>query len=115
MFTLRIQDFQSLKDVEIEVQGLTVVTGQNNSGKSACVRAAFGAFTNTPGTKYVRHGAEHTSVSMEFSDGQILKWEKGSGVNRYTLNGKVLNKVGRSAPEEISCLGVQPLSVGGVE
>ena len=42
---VHIQNYQSLKDVEFEVKGLTVITGQNNTGKSACARALCGVFS----------------------------------------------------------------------
>jgi DNA repair ATPase RecN len=114
MFTLRVKNFQSLEDCEVEVQGLTVVTGQNNSGKTALMRSAFGVFTNSKGTKFVRHGKEHCSVTLEFGDGHTVTWEKGEGVNRYIIDGRTLNKVGSGkVPEEVSSLGVQPLQISG--
>lgn len=112
-FKARVQNFQSIEDAEIVVDGFTVITGANNSGKTALVRAILGAFQNTKGYRYVRHGAKHCTVTLEFEDGSKLKWEKGKGVNRYVINGKTYDKVGSGVPAEMAELGVFPLSVGG--
>jgi hypothetical protein len=113
MFTIHVRDFQSIADAEIEVDGLTVVTGQNNTGKSAVFRSVYGTFTNPRGTSYVRHGKTHCAVRVTFADGRNVLWEKGEGVNRYTLDGKLLNLVGRGVPPEVAALGVQPLVLSG--
>ena len=115
MFNVRVRNFQSIRDAHVEVSGFTVVTGSNNAGKSALVRAIRGAFTNPRGHAYVRHGAEAARVDLSFSDGQTLTWEKGPRDNRYTLNGKILEKVGAGVPPEVSRLRVEPLEAAGRE
>jgi hypothetical protein len=114
-FSIRVRDFQSIEDATIEVAGLTVVTGQNNGGKTALIRSVFGAFTNARGTKFVRHGKDSTQVGLSFSDGRSLLWEKGEKVNRYELDGKKLNRVGQGVPPEIETLGVTAVEAAGVE
>jgi len=114
-FKVRVQDFQSIADAEIEVSGLTVITGGNNSGKTALNRAIYGAFTNTKGSSFVRHGKDNCAVTLTFGDGKSVTWEKGAKHNRYTLDGKVLNKVGQGAPAELSTLGVAPVLAAGRE
>lgn len=112
---IRVRDFQSIEDAEIEVSGLTVITGANNTGKSAMLRAVHGAFTNARGTKYVRHGKDQCRVDVTFGDGRSLSWEKGEKVNRYTVDGKVLDKVGSGVPIEVETLGVVPITAAGRE
>lgn len=117
----RVQNFQSIKDATVVLDGFTVVTGQNNSGKSAFVRAIKGVFTNAAPGPLVRHGEAHLTVTLRFDDGSTVKWEKGwekpgqkgGTVNRYTINGKVYDKVGSSPPEELyQLLQVGPVEVG---
>ena len=112
---IRVREFQSIEDAEIEVTGLTVITGQNNSGKSAMVRAMFGAFTNARGSKFVRQGKDHCTVDITFADGRSLTWEKGDKVNRYVVDGKTLDKVGQAVPPEVEALGVVPITAAGRE
>lgn len=117
---VRIQNFQSIEDATLVVDGLTVVTGPNNSGKTAVMRAVGGVFTNPPAAPLVRHGAAYLSVTLTFDDGTTVTWEKGweksgqkgSKVNRYYLNGKELQSVGRGCPPEVEALGVRPISAG---
>jgi len=110
---IKIKDFQSLKNVELNVEGLTILTGSNNTGKSAVVRAVSGVFNNTRGHSFVRYGEPFSSVSVRFSDTEEVTWEKGKGTNRYTINGKVFDKVGANPPDELKDLGVYSLKAGG--
>lgn len=112
---IRIRDFQSIEDAEIEVTGLTVITGANNTGKSAALRAVHGAFTNARGFRFVRHGKDFCTVDVTFSDGRSLTWVKGEKTNRYVVDGKTLDKVGQAVPLEVESLGVVPITASGRE
>lgn len=113
MIKARVRNFQSIEDATIEIDGLTVVTGTNNAGKSAFFRAIRGAFTNARGHEFVRRGKPHCTVDLTFEDGRTLTWEKGKGVNNYVVNGKEFPNVGHGVPEEAQVFGVEPVSVGG--
>lgn len=111
---VRVRDFQSVEDAEIVVDRFTVVTGPNNSGKTATMRAVQGVFSNTPGDSFVRHGKEKLSVEIDFGDGQVVRWEKGPKVKpTYTLNGKTIHP-GRAVPDEVAALGIQPIQAGSL-
>ena len=110
-----IENYQSIKNAEIEVKGLTVVTGPNNTGKSACARAIANVFSNTRGISHVRKGEKSSKVSITFDDGNNVIWEKGKGINKYTVNGFEINKVGSKVPDEVKKLGVVPVEVDGRE
>lgn len=113
--TVRVKQFQSIEDATIRIEGLTVITGTNNTGKSALFRAIRGAFTNARGTHFVRKGATHCSVELQFDDGNTVIWEKGAKANRYEVNGRPFSKVGHGPPDEVKALGVRSLSIGGIE
>ena len=114
---VRVQNFQSIEDATIVIDGLTVITGTNNSGKTAVMRAIRGVFTNAPAGSLVRHGCAHLTVTMTFDDGTTIKWEKGwdkpgrkgKTVNQYTINGKQIATVGRGVPPEVEALGVREI------
>lgn len=115
MFKVRVQNFQSIVDITLEVDGFTVLTGSNNVGKSAIFRALRGVFTNPP-PSFVRKGCKHSTVELWSGDAHV-KWEKGRGVNRYALSkaGAVQHfpKPGSSAPPEVcEAFGVRPVSLG---
>jgi len=109
---VRVQNFQSIEDAEVVIDGLTVITGPNNSGKSAFMRAIWGVFTNAPSGPLVRRGESHLTVDIEFGDGHSVRWEKGPKINQYTVDGKKLSNVGRGVPPEVAELGVQEIKGG---
>ncbi|MBQ73255.1 MAG: hypothetical protein CMJ67_10165 [Planctomycetaceae bacterium] len=115
---VRVRNFQSIEDASVTIDGLTVVTGANHSGKTAFMRAIRGVFTNAPPGPLVRHGCAHLSVALTFDDGTSVLWEKGwekpgrkgKTINRYTVNGKQIATVGRGVPPEVEELGVREIS-----
>ncbi len=111
---IRVRNFQSIEDAEIEVSGLTVVTGQNNSGKTALMRAVRGVFENSGGDAFVRHGTDALSVHLDFGDAEVT-WTKGPKVKpTYVVGGKTINP-GRAVPDEVTSLGVSPVQAGSGE
>ena len=114
MFKVRVKDFQSIKDAQVSVEGFTVITGPNNSGKSAFMRAVKGVFTNAAPGPLVRKGSPYLSVEIEFDNGDTVLWEKGTEkpfgkgktINRYEVNGVKIENVGRGVPPEVEALGV---------
>lgn len=121
MILVKVRDFQAIKSLDIEIDGLTAITGDNSAGKSSLTRAIRYVFFNPGGDcSFVRHGAHKCSVELIFSNGKRVKWEKGwekpgrkgAKINRYTVNGDVLDRVGNSVPQEVLALGVGPLPIG---
>lgn len=112
---VRVRNFQSIEDAEVVIDGLTVVTGTNNAGKSALFRAIRGAFTNARGSDFVRLGASHCTVDITFDDGKKLRWEKGDKVNDYVIDGKSFKKVGHGIPPEARIFDVVPIIVNDAE
>lgn len=113
--TIHVQNFQSIADATLVVDGFTSITGPNNTGKSAFVRAVQGLFCNAKGNSFVRRGAEYCTVKITFNDGVSVTWEKGNkGINRYRINeGEWLEKVSHGVPEEVEeVLNVRALQVG---
>jgi hypothetical protein len=115
---VRVKNFQSIKDAEVIIAGFVVITGPNNSGKTAFLRGIRGLFTNAPAGPLLRTGEAYLTVELEFDDGTLVVWEKGwekpgqkgATINRYTLNGVTLEGVGRGVPPEVEALGVRQVS-----
>ena len=112
---VRIRDFQSIGDLELDVSGFTCVTGPTNIGKSAIIRAISGALLGSPVVGDVRRGSRFCSVEMR-SDGWSLKWEKGErGVNRYWIpseSEQALDKVGQGQIPQVAALGFGSVKIG---
>ncbi len=113
--TVHVQNFQSIKDATVVVDGFTVITGTNNTGKSAFMRAVRAAFQNARGTSFIRHGADKCIVEIDFGDGRTLRWEKGRGKGdkpTYIIDGGKPIYPGQGVPEEVLALGIRPITVG---
>jgi len=116
MIKVKVQNFQSIKEATVEIDGFTVITGTNNSGKTALQRAIRGVFTTTPGSAFVRHGEEFCSVEVAFEDGTSVVWEKGEKIKpRYFINGHGPIHSGRGVPKELDAFGISPLKVSNRE
>lgn len=82
---LRIDGFQSLTGVDIELGRLTAVVGASNSGKSALRRALWALATNAPATGFLRTGSASMAVRITLDDGAGIEWSKGTKATTYTV------------------------------
>ena len=113
--TIRVRNYQSIEDATVVVDGFTVVTGQNNTGKSAFQRAVRAAFQNAKGSSFIRHGADKCIVNIDFGDGHTLQWEKGRTSKdkpKYIIDGGEPIFPGQGVPDEVLNLGIHPIEIG---
>jgi energy-coupling factor transporter ATP-binding protein EcfA2 len=113
-FSLRMLGYQALQDATVVVEGVTVVTGPTNRGKSSLVRALWGLLTNQKGTRVVRTGAAGARVEVTLG-GHTVVWEKGSRGTRYVIDGSPYEHAGVARPQGVEVLGILPLGVNGEE
>jgi len=88
MFTKMNLSFQCHQDLEIELAPITVLTGENDRGKSAVMRALRWLALNQWDDKadsFIPWGMGHAEVTLAGEAFQINR-TKGKGVNGYTLN-----------------------------
>lgn len=117
--SIRLKNFQAHKDLTLELGRFTTLTGGSNGGKSAVLRAFYGLVRNDAATDYIRHGQKHFEVTVTFSDGYIVTWRKGRGVNAYDLTRpdgsmQTFDKVGSKVPDEVAeVLRLGPVAVKG--
>jgi len=97
-----LENFMSHGRTEIDLaDGLTVLTGPNNCGKSAVV-AALQILANNGRTKHVlRHGAKFCRITVETDDGHTICWERKKTTVKYTINGEDIHRVGVSIPDSL--------------
>ncbi|ROR03343.1 AAA family ATPase [Desulfosoma caldarium] len=108
---LIIENFMTHKHTVLELHpNVTVLTGPNNTGKSAIVEALRCVAENPPSAQLIRHGASKAVVRVEMNDGSWVQWERTAGSVVYRVrfaNGTedFYAKVGRGAvPEDIRAL-----------
>lgn len=112
-----VENFQPIAKAELELDGLTVIVGPSDRGKSALLRAIEGALFNKSGDGFVRRGASQSTVTLTGLDIVLgyewqTRWEKGKGVNKFTISGQVYDKVGRDAPAPLQAMGFKDVQIG---
>ena len=115
---IRVRNFQAIKDTTIEAEGLTVITGSSNRGKSALIRAIDAMLFGKPGTHFIRRNEKWCGASLINQDTDI-RWRKAAPGARpehasaLQLNGTTNTKVGRDHAELTEPLGFRVLEAGG--
>jgi exonuclease SbcC len=112
-----------MSHVETEIElanGVTVLTGPNNIGKSAVVEAIRSLAENPASQGLIRHGASKAVVTVELDSGEIISWERthGSPLYRIKKDGReeVYAKIGNNVPEDVrKLLRISPVITGDGE
>ncbi len=107
---ISIENFQSIKKADFEIDGFTVIVGKNNIGKSAVIRAIDAALTNQSGNEFIRYGEKKTKVKI-LKDDLDIEWEKGSTAT-YKVNKEVFTKLNRAIPQPLIDAGFEKMDIG---
>lgn len=115
-FKLAIQNFQTIKDCDIEFEsGLNVVVGETNQGKSAIIRAIRAVVYNNSNNSQVNIDADKMKISVDYNDHKITlvrNLKKASPVT-YKIDGNTLTKLGRTQSSEVAeNLGMKEIELG---
>lgn len=99
---LRLSNFQRHSFANLSFsEGINVITGPSDSGKSSFIRALRLLFLNRPGgDSFLKTGEDKVSCSFEIRGAKIERL-KGGGENCYFLNGEKFTAFGSSVPEQI--------------
>ena len=85
-------------------QGLTVLVGPNNCGKSAVMSALQILAHNDNSTYVIRHGEKECSIIVETSEGDVIEWKRKRSSTSYIVNGKTFDRLKGKVPPEVSSL-----------
>jgi len=101
-----LKNFQVHKEKTFNLtEGLNVIYGDNNQGKSALQRAIFWNFTNKPLGEWMRprKGKEllESVCEVEFADGFTSKRIRGIE-NKYIINGQEFTELGSEIPQVLA-------------
>lgn len=112
---VKIKDYQAIKTAELEfVEGVNVIVGSTNNGKSSIIRAIQGAINNQGGSGFINYNADETEVTINDNENKLV-WTKSkkAGKSSYTINGEVLTKIGqKQLPEVADLLNMHEVEVG---
>jgi hypothetical protein len=105
---LTLTGFMAHGDTVLDLApGLNVLTGPNNTGKSAVVEALRCLSQNPPPRHVIRHGASEARVTVTLADGTVVAWVRRPKYALYELTRpgaaepEVFAKFGRTPPEAI--------------
>ncbi|GLI35625.1 AAA family ATPase [Desulforhabdus amnigena] len=111
---ITIENYMAHKSTTLDLaQGVTVITGPNNTGKSAIVEAIRSIAQNPPTKNSIRHGAKSALVRMELDTGETIEWVRTDKSALYNLTRtdptgnegtpqtETFAKFGRTPPEAI--------------
>jgi len=104
--SLTIKNFQSHKNSQLDFSdGINVITGSSNCGKTAIIRALNFVITNRPqGLAFKSSFAdkkETCKVSLVINNQEIIR-EKNTSINQYQVGGSLFDTIGNDVPSEIS-------------
>lgn len=114
---VKLINFQDHKETTVDfTEGVNLIVGSSDAGKSAILRAINFVFQNDlRGNSFIRVGTTECSVTIVFSDGIEITRVKSTDVNNYILKDEneelhVFSKVASAVPEQIQkYLGNPPL------
>jgi energy-coupling factor transporter ATP-binding protein EcfA2 len=109
------KNFQSWGNFDIEVSGLTVLTGPSDTGKSAIFRALRGIFYNDLSEAFIRYDSEGMELTADWEGHVITATRTPEESTKYVIDGKKFAKLGGKRPQELKDLGFNPIRIGDTE
>jgi energy-coupling factor transporter ATP-binding protein EcfA2 len=110
-------NFQSWQNFDLEIEGLTVITGVSNRGKSALFRALQGLLRNEIAANQVRAWWEPKQkaaleLTLKYGDHEIKARRPKDSSTTYRIDGKPFTSLARQIPEDLKKLGFSEIKVG---
>jgi len=101
--SISIRNFQAHKKLDIELdEGVNVIVGPSDAGKTAIIRALRWLVFNEPaGDAFRSSWGGRTSVTIKTEEGDVLRRVRTDKANYYTLNKEQFKSFGRGVPDEI--------------
>ncbi len=113
-----LKNFQSHKHTSLKFnQGLNIIVGASDSGKTSILRAIKWVLYNEPlGDFFIREGEKETSVSLIFNNGVRVERYRGASKNQYKLfDGEeemIFEGFGASVPLEVrQAIGIDKIEL----
>lgn len=105
---IQIKNYHSIEEAKMNIrQGITVIVGATNAGKSSIMRALLDLINNTCGDSDVKIGTDECSIAVK-NNGNTVKLIRNPNKpmkTTYIINGEEISKVGRNKVEEAECIG----------
>lgn len=94
---ITLDNFQSISSAELTFeQGINILVGQSNSGKSAILRAIKAVLLNPNGSaRYIKKGTNKATVTINYEN-NLIEWDREKKSSSYTVNSEPYGKTGNS-------------------
>lgn len=104
--SIHLINFQNHKESFFDLsEGVNVVVGQSDSGKTSIIRALNWVVNNKPsGDSYRRHNSKSTSVIITLESGVEIARVKSDKENYYRVGDVIYKAFGQDVPEEVKKL-----------
>ena len=112
---LTAKNFQPWEQFSLDIDGLTLIVGASNKGKSSIFRGLKGVIRNDLPPDFVRNGQAgplEMSLTVDGQDIKATRTRKGS--SKYTVNDKPYAALGGDIPEVMKDLKLGEVKVGDV-
>lgn len=107
------KNFQSWAEFDLEIEGLTILTGPSDVGKSALFRALKGALRNELPAEFVRNGQDAPmEVTVEVAGHKVTATRKRKGSTSYVIDGDDYAKLAKAVPEDLAKLNFGEVQIG---
>jgi len=107
------KNFQSWAAFDLDINGLTIVTGPSDVGKSALFRALKGILRNELPAEFVRNGQEdQMMVGVDVGDHKVTAVRKRKGSTTYVIDGTDFAKLAKAIPDELKNLKFNEVMIG---
>ena len=92
---VKLKNFQAFSDLDIEfVQGVNIIMGQSNSGKTSVLRAIKTLVENSSrASRYIKLGEKEAEVTLEYCGNEVT-WARTAKDIKYKINGEDFLKAG---------------------
>lgn len=109
------ENFQSWEKFDLTLDGLSVVVGPSNLGKSAIFRSLMGLVRNSLGEAQIRRGSDGIRIEAVIDGHRIIATRPKKGSVSYEFDGEPFEKLDGAVPEKVADLGMGELRIGKVK
>jgi hypothetical protein len=107
------KNFQSWPEFDLDIDGLTIVIGPSNEGKSNLIRALRGVLRNELDADYIRNPKDQPlELTVETAGHTIFATRSKKGSVKYNINGEPFAKLDGDIPEVIRNLKFGEVRIG---
>jgi DNA repair exonuclease SbcCD ATPase subunit len=110
---LRGKNFQSWAEFDLNIDGLTIITGPSDTGKSAIFRALKGVLRNELPADFVRDGQNEPMLVEAEHDGHRISAQRSrKGSTTYVIDGSDYAKLAKAVPDDLAKLKFGEVIIG---